>query len=236
MRLYHSIEDFRTLDRKLAIIERYRRKVQKYTKRKRGNPQNVREAMAWIQGLDVAQIPCECCGSTKRVQLHHRNGVWQDYYVHNLVFICAVCHQAEHNGCWQNVKHLQQEEDIMAVIHRTDWNGYHGSDTMTRREKLKMLVQSAKDQGTSVTAICASLSTRSQELFGQAISPQTLESSFYFKQASAVVDSEPAKQARPVKVAGTQPQHMVMNSSHAVTLEVIREALANGFHITLISK
>ena len=101
---------------------------------------------------------------------------------------------------------------------------------------MKLLVQSAKDQGTSVTAICASLSTRSQELFGQAISPQTLESSFYFKQASAVVDSEPAKQARPVKVAGTQPQHMVMNSSHAVTLEVIREALANGFHITLISK
>ena len=230
MRTYYTAEDFRILDRKLAIIERYRRKVIPAVKRPRGNPQNVREAMAWILGLDFARITCECCGSTTKVQLHHRNGVWKDYYVHNLVFICAVCHQAEHNGCWQNITHLQEEEDIMAVINRTDWNGYQGNDTDTRREKLRRLVKKA---GGSVTEACRNLSAQSKEHFGHAISPQTLESAFYFKRAEEVVDGEPVKAPRK---KSQKSQTIVVTSSHAVTREVVREALANGYHITLISK
>jgi len=118
----------------------------------------------------------------------------------------------------------------MAVINRTDWNGYQGNDTDTRREKLRRLVKKA---GGSVTEACRNLSAQSKEHFGHAISPQTLESAFYFKRAEEVVDGEPVKAPRK---KSQKSQTIVVTSSHAVTREVVREALANGYHITLISK
>lgn len=118
----------------------------------------------------------------------------------------------------------------MAVINRTDWNGYQGNDTETRGEKLRRLVKTA---GGTVKEACRNLSDQSKEHFGHAIRPQALEAAFYFKRAEKVVGGEPAKAPR---TQSQQPQQIVVTSSHAVTREVVREALANGYHITLISK
>lgn len=230
MRYYQTEYDFYLLDRKLAIIERYRRKVIPVIKRKRGNPQNLRYAVAWIKGWEPEQIICECCGSTKRVQLHHRNGIWKDYYVHNLVFVCAVCHLDQHNGCWSNRSHLQ-EEDIMSVTNRTEWNGHQGSDTETRRYKLIHRVEESVKDGTTITEACRALSEQSEVLFGNTITTEALVSAYYATRASKSVDNTKTPKT-PTNKTPTVPANVRGMDMQAF----MREALRDGYSITVISK
>lgn len=39
---------------------------------------------------------CECCGSTKRLQVHHINEDWKDNRKENLQTLCIHCHQFWH--------------------------------------------------------------------------------------------------------------------------------------------
>jgi len=233
VRYYQTEYDFYLLDRKLAIIERYRRKVIPAIKRARGNPQNLRYAVAWIKGWEPEQIICECCGSTKRVQLHHRNGIWKDYYVHNLVFVCAVCHLDQHNGCWSNRNHLQ-EEDIMAVINRTNWNHVENGESM-RVKFIRLVADEMKLNGGIVSAACRKLSEDSQKLFGNTSSANGLESIWYAtkaRKASASVDNKKKTPKPPTDKTPT-----VLASVRGMDMQAfMREALRDGYNITIISK
>ena len=230
MRYYQTPEDFYLLDRKLAIIERYRRKVIPVIKRKRGNPQNLLKAVAWIHGWEIEQVVCECCGSRKRVQLHHRNGTWKDYYVHNLGFVCAVCHLDQHNGCWSNRNHLQ-EEDIMAVINRTNWNLVENGESL-RDKFIRLVEKEILSNGGVVSAACRTLSEDSEKLFGNTISANGLESLWYATKASMSEDSE-KKTPKPPK----DKTPTAMPSVHGMDMQAfMREALHNGYNITIISK
>lgn len=42
--------------------------------------------------------PCESCGSSQNVDVHHRNGDWQDNTPSNLQRLCRSCHNREHRG------------------------------------------------------------------------------------------------------------------------------------------
>lgn len=78
-----------------AIVEKYRLKVKRALYRKRGNPMNVITAMKYLRGMHE-QTWCENCSTVGPVQLHHKDGVWRNYTVENLIFVCKSCHLKHH--------------------------------------------------------------------------------------------------------------------------------------------
>lgn len=117
----------------------------------------------------------------------------------------------------------------MAVIKRTDWNGYQGNDTETRGEKLRRLVKTA---GGTVKEACRNLSDQSKEHFGHAIRPQALEAAFYFKRAEKVVGGEPAKAPH---TQSQQSQQIVVTGSDADMTAFLRWAVEKGVTIAIIN-
>jgi len=41
-------------------------------------------------------VECECCGTTKRLQVHHINENWSDNRLENLQTLCIFCHHFWH--------------------------------------------------------------------------------------------------------------------------------------------
>lgn len=52
------------------------------------------EATSFVRRHKIQRPPCECCGSEKRIHMHHH------YYPEPLIvaFLCAVCHLSLHRG------------------------------------------------------------------------------------------------------------------------------------------
>lgn len=47
--------------------------------------------------LGIRKNVCECCGSDKDLQVHHKNLVWFDNTPSNLQLLCKKCHAAAHS-------------------------------------------------------------------------------------------------------------------------------------------
>ena len=74
-------------------------KYKAYYKKRREDPENVFKAVARCattraikKGL-LTKMPCEVCGSEKRIQAHHT-----DYSKPlEIVWLCSICHKKEHS-------------------------------------------------------------------------------------------------------------------------------------------
>ena len=69
--------------------------------RKRGNPSTVLKAVAYIRWGSTIIRKCECCGAkgdNAKIELHHKNGIWKDYRLVNLIWLCKGCHLQYHSN------------------------------------------------------------------------------------------------------------------------------------------
>ena len=118
----------------------------------------------------------------------------------------------------------------MAVINRTNWNHVENGESM--RDKLIHRVEKSVKDGTTITEACRALSEQSEVLFGNTITPEALVSAYYAKKASASVDNKKKTPKPPTDKTPT-----VLANVRGMDMQAfMREALRDGYNITIISK
>lgn len=158
--------------RAIHILQRYHERVRTALKRKRGNPPDVIEAVTFLRGGRV----CEVCSmsesdTTKRIELHHKDGNWRNYTAQNLGFYCTDCHLTAHRGHWANTPTQITKYMSTNTTRRFQWKDAAAATLSTT-------VNEYVKDGASKRKAYIEISKKSIDIFGQPISPQALKEAY----------------------------------------------------------
>lgn len=101
-RLYRKRINGRLEDRGVFCRRKYcnRECMKRAFVKKDGSTQKDREAHASARKIEYLILDkdkvCEVCGSTKNIDVHHKDGNWQNNHPSNLVTLCRSCHSKQH--------------------------------------------------------------------------------------------------------------------------------------------
>jgi hypothetical protein len=99
------------VERVLYSLAKYSKRMNGRARRPRGNPKHLIEMLSPLLNGNKCSV---CRKPHSQIDLHHVNGIWNDYSIENLIFVCRPCHlYTLHQGSWKNPPIKLSKEIIM---------------------------------------------------------------------------------------------------------------------------